>query len=359
MEASARSVGAVLVAGIAIFSWGICRAQNASDGTTTIWVDTSLVLVDVIAENAKTALHSRALLTDLRREDFRIFDNGHEMPISSFDIGAQNTTRPIALWLIVQCNQIFRDSQHDKPGYHSAFMQGKTEFLKPALTHLGKNDAVGVAHWCDNGESLIDLPPGQDSDAALTKIEDVLSQRPIVGETRTGELTMQRMIRTILKNTHETTPARLPIFLFFYGDGSGTRAEEANNVLTDLLETSGLVFGINDGSWPYDARIMFTPYIDEHGFSGPHVRYLVHYYSQETGGEVYSTLDPKLFASALDYILTQLHFRYTIGFKPEKLDGKRHTLKVELTPEARKTYPAAELRFRPEYIPVAVPESFR
>jgi hypothetical protein len=163
----------------------------------------------------------------------------------------------------------------------------------------------------------------------------------------------------LLKNTHEAAPPRLPIFLFLYGDGSGTRADEANNVLTDLLETSGLVFGINDGSWPYDPRIMFTPYIDEHGFAGPHVRYLVHYYSQETGGEVYSTLDPKLFSDALDYILTQLHLRFAIGFKPKKLDGKRHTLRVELTEEASRRYPGTELRFRPEYIPVAVPDSFR
>jgi hypothetical protein len=344
MGASRRRVGAVLVAGIAIFSWGICSAQNASDGTTTIRVDTSLVLVDVIAENAKTALHSRALLTDLKREDFRVFDNGHEMPISSFDIGAQNTTRPIALWLIVQCEEPLPES------WHSQFMQGKTSILRPALDHLAPNDVVGVAHWCDDGKTLIDLQAGHDPDAALAKVEEVLGQKAIQGENRAGELAMQKMIRLVLKNTHETPPDRLPIFLFLYGDHCATYMGEANAILRDLLETSGLVFGLTNNGVHFESEFMQRT---------GQIFYLVHYYSQETGGEVYSTPDPKLFASALDYILTQLHLRYTIGFKPKKLDGKRHTLKVELTPEARKRYPAAELRFRPEYIPVTVPQSFR
>jgi len=36
---------------------------------------------------------------------------------------------------------------------------------------------------------------------------------------------------------------------------------------------------------------------------------------------------------------------------PASLDGKRHELKVELTKEARKRFPATELSFRPEYVP--------
>ncbi len=99
-------------------------------------VDTSLVLVDVIAENTKTALHTRALLTDLTREDFRILDNGHEMPTSSFDIGARRINRPIALWLIVQCKEGFPID------WHSDFMLGRIQMLRPALNHLSADDAV-------------------------------------------------------------------------------------------------------------------------------------------------------------------------------------------------------------------------
>jgi len=207
-----------------------------------------------------------------------------------------------------------------------------------------------VLHWCDDGKAVVDLEPGHDPDAALAKAEEVLGQKVIEGDNRVGELAMQRLVRLVLKTTHEMIPDRLPIFLFLYGDHCATYVDEADAILRDLLETSGLVFGMNNNGWRFDPRRMFR---------GGQTWYLVHYYSRETGGEVYSTLNPTLFSHALDYILAQLHLRYTIGFKPKKLDGKSHALKVELTAEAHEKFPAAELRYRPEYVPVAVPVSFR
>jgi hypothetical protein len=116
---------------------------------------------------------------------------------------------------------------------------------------------------------------------------------------------------------------------------------EADKILENLLEDSSVVFGLNDKGYPYQ--------IDHNPPSGK-IFNLVHYYSSETGGQFYSTSHPELFSDALDYILTQLHARYTLGFAPTMRDGKRHQLKVELTAEARARFPAAELRFRPEYV---------
>jgi hypothetical protein len=59
-----------------------------------------------------------------------------------------------------------------------------------------------------------------------------------------------------------------------------------------------------------------------------------------------------LFAQALDYIVTQLHLRYTLSFQPSKLDGRTHELRVELTRDAQKRFPKTTLRFRREYIPM-------
>ncbi len=193
MKRLLRELDAVPLAAMITVSWMAVHAQTQHDATPTIRVDTSLVLVDVIAENTKTGLHTRELLTDLRREDFRIFDNGREMPISTFDIGPQNMTRPIALWLIVQCKEPL------PPDWHSDFMLGNTKMLRPALDHLTSDDAVGVAHWCDDGRAVIDLHPGHDPDAALTKVEEVLEQKPIEGDNRTGELAMQKLIQMVLK----------------------------------------------------------------------------------------------------------------------------------------------------------------
>jgi hypothetical protein len=53
--------------------------------------------------------------------------------------------------------------------------------------------------------------------------------------------------------------------------------------------------------------------------------------------------------------VTQAHLRYTIGFKPLSIDGKKHDLKVVLTKEAQKKFRGAELRFRKNYVPVPTP----
>ena len=76
-----------------------------------------------------------------------------------------------------------------------------------------------------------------------------------------------------------------------------------------------------------------------------------HYVAEQTGGQ-YLTAAAKDYATALDMILMQLHFRYELGFIPPSLDGKRHKLKVELTKEAHEKYKGIRLNFRPEYIPV-------
>jgi hypothetical protein len=333
-------------------------AQTPQAQIPTFRAETQLVMVDVVADIKEKTLHTRALLTDLKKEDVRVFDNGHEMPIRSFDIGAHYETRPIALWLIVQCN----DGVHAE--WHSEFLRNKTQLLRPALAGLHIDDAIGGAHWCDDGTASVDLPAGRDPGAAVAGIDRVISGQAVPEENGTGETAMQKMIRLVLDNVHQATPQRLPVFLFLYGDDCGTHEDasyrfqhgdhcgtpedEAHRMIEDVLETSGVVFGMNDNGYSYNAEDMFHD---------GRVFHLVHYYSHETGGQFYSTTDPRQFSAALDYILLQLHLRYTIGFKPLLVDGKRHALKVELTKEAAKRFPGAEMRFRQEYIPVAAPSS--
>lgn len=323
----------------------VCNCFRASsqappNQVPTFRVKTQLVLVDLLADVKEKSLHTRALLTELKEEDLRVFDNGHETPIVSFDVGAHHETRPVALWLIVQCNT------GDPPEWHSGFLRGKSQMLGPALTGLHIDDAVGVAHWCDDGTASVDLPPSHDPDAALALTERIVNQPPIKGQNRSGEVAMQKMVQMIVDNVHQATPQRFPVLLFLYGDHCATYVDEADRIIGSVLESSGIVFGMSDNGYPFEPTQTFR---------GGQVFYLVHYYSQQTGGQFYSTPDPRQFSAALDYILLELHLRYTIGFKPLLVDGKHHALRVELTKEAKKRFPAATLRFRQEYIPVAEP----
>ena len=65
------------------------QQRPASPQAPTIRVQSSLVLVDVISQDHKSGLPVR----DFKKEDFRLFDNRHEVRIATFDAGARYDTR--------------------------------------------------------------------------------------------------------------------------------------------------------------------------------------------------------------------------------------------------------------------------
>src|SRR5437763_87125 len=79
----------------------VLQQPTATAQAPTIRVQSSLVLVDVIGQDRKSGLPVR----DFKKEDFRLFDNRHEVRIATFDAGAHYDTRPITLWLVVICNE--------------------------------------------------------------------------------------------------------------------------------------------------------------------------------------------------------------------------------------------------------------
>jgi hypothetical protein len=291
-----------------------------------------LVLVDIISQDHKTGLPVR----DFKKEDFRVLDNKHEAPIASFDAGASNDTRPVILWLVVLCNE------RGKIGGSAQFV-GNEALFRPAFDHLNKKDSVGVAHWCDNGETQFDLPPTEDRDSPINALAKAI--RPITfqaGEDsyHVGEATFRRLIRLIIQDAHRRNPQPLPVIVFLDGDYTGQPRESLDQVVDDFLETSGMVFGIKD------SRAPIVPML-----TGGDVGEIEHYMADKTGGQFFSAT-PSGYAGALGMILIQLHFRYELGFTPTAIDGKRHNLKVELTKEAKENHKGVRLRYRPEYIPV-------
>jgi hypothetical protein len=71
-----------------------------SPEAAAIRVLSSLVLIDVISQDPKNGSPVR----DFKKEDFRVFDNRQEVPITTFAAGAHDTIS-IILWLVVICNE--------------------------------------------------------------------------------------------------------------------------------------------------------------------------------------------------------------------------------------------------------------
>jgi hypothetical protein len=200
----------------------------------TLHSSSNLVLVDVIALNAKIGLPDNTLT----RDDFRIFDNGQPVSIKTFDSGTKFTTRPLALWFVVQCNM----RGYEAKG--SGLFAGQISPLKRPLKDLEKQDTVAVAHWCDDGQSKLDVLPTSDIEAATT-LEQVLVPMPDTNDHgRTGELALQKTLRLIIEATRSLVSEPLPGVIFLHGDYSGMDRSEANHFIDELLETSAVAYGL-------------------------------------------------------------------------------------------------------------------
>jgi hypothetical protein len=322
-----------------LFAWVVglstfAQAPNSKTATVPqppIRVTSSLVLLDVMTRDSKTGLPAR----DLKKEDFRVFDNGKEVRITTFESGAHFETRPVALWFVVICNEQYNVD------FRSGLFFGKEKLFRPPLDYLDQKDSVGVAHWCDNGDTRLDLRPTVDRDAAIKALGKAMRPIPFVAPqgTRIGELALQETIRSIIRDAEHRNPQPLPVLVFLNADYTGMPLPELNLLVDDFLETSGIVFGIRNASVPKMWPLQF-----EKGE-------VLHYMAEETGGQYY-WVPEKLYAIALEDIIVQLHFRYELGFVPSVLDGKHHELKVELTKDASHEHKSLRLRARREYLPL-------
>jgi hypothetical protein len=311
-----------VIAGVAQEGPGVNQPSEMTFHTSS-----DLVLVDVIA--LKNGLPDKGL----KRDDFQIFDDGHPVSIKTFDSGAQFTTRPLALWFVVQCNM----RGYEAKG--SGLFTGQISRFQPALTYVEKQDRVAVAHWCDDGQSKLDLLPTKNVDEVTTVVEQVLVPGPDTKDhDRTGELALQQTLQRIVDMARASRPEPLPVLIFLYGDYSSMNKSEADHFIGELMETSAIAFGVRDRRSP---QIWFAP---------GEQKEIAHYIATQTGGE-YFDATPETYATALGQILQQLHFRYQLGFKPEALDGKRHRLLVKLADSAKNQHKGVRLRFRAAYVP--------
>jgi hypothetical protein len=298
----------------------------------TFHSSSNLVLVDVIA--LKNGLPDKTL----KRADFEVLDNGLPVSIAAIDNGAQFTTRPLALWFVVQCYML------DIANEGTGFFRGQISLFKLALKDVDSRDTVAVAHWRDNGDAKLDLLPTSNVDQVPSLLEQVLAPSVHADDhDRKGELALQRTLQLIIDATRSSKPEPVPVVIFLYGDHSGMPKSEANHFIDELLETSAIAFGVRDGR---SSRVGFL--IDEQ-------KEVAHYIAAYTGGQ-YFDATPETYTTALEEILRQLHFRYELAFKPEVLDGKRHKLTVKLADTAKDQHKGVRLRYRAGYVAIRVPD---
>jgi hypothetical protein len=86
----------------------------------------------------------------------------------------------------------------------SAEFVGQESLFRPALNHLETNDRVGVAHWCDNGDSDLDLLPTQDRDKAIHELAEALKPIPFEEGTSASDEAGEQRSASSFDSSSET-----------------------------------------------------------------------------------------------------------------------------------------------------------
>jgi hypothetical protein len=293
-------------------------------------------LVDVIITSKDPAA-----VQSLRAVDFQLLDGHTILPISTFASASSGTARPLSLWFVVQCPEVRTVSSG------SGFMLGKTDTLTPAVRKLHEKDTVGVAHWCDDGRFAVDLAPTTDRLAPAATLQSVLSAPAVQTGTQSGQDSLRGAILQTQEVSMSSDADAIPVLIFLYGDVSGMYEDELNDTLEHVLQTSGIIYELDNGAISVQKKFELGRRARSH---------VVHYLSEKTGGRALSSWNSD-YGKELDRIIGELYARYQLGFLPPAQDGRQHELQIKFSEEARKRLKSADLRYPSAYM--ASPNALR
>lgn len=289
----------------------------------------SLVLVDALAQEKK----SGAPIPDLQQDDFLLRDNGKTVAITSFNRGKDQKLRPIQLWFVLMCNEQVhsqmggrrRAQVESTEQWGVSFMAGRTGDLRPALEHLNAGDTVGVAHWCDDGQSEIDVPPSGEYGPALEVMDQIARRKAVMIEQDSGSDARAEVTGLINNMASSAFPEPFLAMIFIGGKQTGNQAGNSGDPWSGFMEVSSMDFGAgnsSNGTESLEFAVKGSDYINR-----------------------------------LGTYLDNLHIRYEIGFAPNP-DAKKlqHKVSITLTKGAKEKYPDAVLRYRDVYSDAAASE---
>lgn len=273
---------------------------------------------------------------NLRREDFHVFDNGVEQPITDF----ANVISPAEVLLLVEAGPAvyFLASTHVNASH--SFLDG-----------LSSGDRIAVAKYDAAPQLMLDFTTNKP--AAYAALANV---RYYVGF---GSLNLSRSLNTVL-DWLAKTQGKKTIVLLSTGIDTSSPAE-IDAALSHLKISDVRLLAISlSGSMRASAppakekkknrkdkqndeeeaqKAAAKAAFAQQGFD--EADRLLRALADATGGQVYFPNNPQDYATMYAQIAQLIRHEYSLAFTPPTHDAKVHTLEVRVTP-AQSTPPAAD-----------------
>lgn len=279
------------------------RAQEVSPDEV-IKVNTDLVVLDAQVFVKK----NRKVVTDLKREDFALTEDGAPREISYFS----RDELPLSVVLLLDVSRSVRPIIERI----SAGAVAATKQLKP-------EDEIAVMVFAERTEVVQDF----------TRDRRLVAQK--IGEAARAEVGNGTMLTPGLSEAARETlksanPASRRVVIVVTDNIAVVGGKnEVRRATDDLIEAGAVVYGLI-------VRGSFGKTINVLSFGQIHA---VETFSEPTGGEVFGAAKSEV-DEKLGEMFARLRTRYSLGFKTTNTtdDGRLRKLKLELTPQAATRY---------------------
>jgi Ca-activated chloride channel homolog len=327
---------------LSFFIAATARAQAPPDQSPSIQVSVNRVNVGVTVTDAQGNF-----VPDLRRENFHIFDDGIEQPITDF----ANVIEPAEVFLLVEAGPAvyFLASTHVQASH--SFLEG-----------LSTGDRIAVAKYDAAPQLMLDFTT--DKPAAYAALANV---RYYVGF---GSLDLSKSLNTVLDWLAKTQGKKSIVLLSTGFDTSSPADIDAALTRLKISDVRLLAISLSGamrGGPPQPAKGKKKNKKDkttdeeeaqkaaaksafaQQGFD--EADRLLRALTDATGGQVYFPNSPQDYATMYAQIAQLIRHEYSLAFTPPAHDGKVHNIEVRVTPPDATTSSAqaAAAPFVPTY----------
>jgi len=286
------------------------RPQQPPPSTPNIRISVDRVNVGVIVTDSKGQFTA-----GLRREDFRLFDDGVEQPITDF----LSIDEPAQILVLMEAG----------PAVY-LIEAGHLQALSALLSGLAPNDRVAVARYNEAPEPILNFTP------------DKLAAAATLGQLRFdlgfGQLNLASSLSTALDWLVNISGKKSLVLLSTGVDTSPPAAMQ--NLLARLKSTDVRILAISLGAELRGAKPADKKHAKKDQPSPEKVQVAAEGFAQAdaelnaiaaaNGGRVYFPSSTKDFAEVFSEIAQLVRHEYSLGFAPPVRDGKQHSVEVRI-----------------------------
>ena len=288
----------------------VCTLTEAQDNPEqpqqTIRVSVDRVNVGVIVTDARGHF-----VEGLRREDFQVFDNGIEQPLTDFAA----IEEPAQVLLLIEAGP-------------AVYLLGRTHVLASdiLLRSLSANDRVAIASYSKDPELLLDFTPDKPTaQLALQSLNFMLGF---------AELNLSSSLASAIDWLAPLAGKKTIVVL---STGIDSSPMEKWQLIQQKLKTSDVrILAVSlsgDFRKPVKGRKLSAQERENQEFvkkGFAQADQALRELSQATGGRVYLPKNEKEFNRAYSEIAQVVRHEYSIAFSPPSSDGQLHTIEVKV-----------------------------